>query len=356
MGAAGRPGGSRADEGVRPTVEIYPTGLNGLVVYNCGTAGITMKIKTLIAFLTLGAGGLALAWQFDPSRLALTQKDLETRVSGGLRDESSELQVPWLTPQTAKAAKALSEADRAQAVQALGTAMKAFVTSEAFQKAHAESIRLGHKAVDHGIQAYTQEEMVQMAMKPKPGVDPIADMQKKMMAQGTMQLRSMPFDAMKMMYEDSLKSWTRKAQTASNPAAKAKAQKLAARAQEIQPWITSKPEEFKKAYTLLYSIDNDGPGTEEELVKLANQGKLEEEQRAYNTYGWKPVLRKKLQALVKEAATVDFAAQTTEAAGRKKLVNPAYEKKSAVWKAMFRAGQAPTVAASEFAKAWLKEL
>jgi hypothetical protein len=286
----------------------------------------------------------------------LTQKDIETRVAGGLRDESSELQVPWLPQAGLKVAKGLSEADRAAAVQAIGAAIKTFVNSEAFQKAHNEGIRLGQKAVDHGIKVYSQEEALKMAMNPKPGVDPMGDMQKQLGAQAVMQLRTLPLESLKMMYDDSRKSWTRKAQSASNPKTKAQAQKLAARAQEIQPWITSNPEEFKKAYSLLYSIDNDGPGTEEELVKLANKGKFEEEQRAYDKYNWKTVLKKKLQVVVREAATVDFAAQTTEAGGRKKFANPLYERKSSLWKAMFRAGKAPTNAAAEFSKAWIKEL
>src|SRR5450759_2829884 len=271
-----------------------------------------MKIKTLSAFLTLAVCGSALAWQFDLSKLGLTQKELETRASGGLRDESSELQVPWLTPNAKQVAKGLSEADRAAAVQAIGAALKTIVTSEAFQKVHNEGIKLGHKAVDHGIKVYSMEETIQMAMKPKPGVDPVADMQKQLGAQAAMQLRSQPIDSLKMMFDDSLKSWTRKAQTASSPAVKAKSQKLMKRGLEIQPWITSNPEEFKKAYSVLYSAENDGPDTEEALVTLASRGKLEEEQRAYDTYSWKAVLKKKLQVLVKEAATVDFAAQTTD--------------------------------------------
>lgn len=313
-------------------------------------------MQTRYLSLILAAAGSAFAWQFNIATLGLTQKDVETRVTGALRDSSSGVQVPWLSATGRKAALALSEADRAAAVQSIGAAIKTFVTSDAFQKAHSESIRLAHKAVDHGIKVYSQEEILKMAMNPKPGVDPMGDMQKQMMAQAALDMRAMPVEAMKSMFDDSLKSWTRKAQTATNPKTKAKAQKMAARAQEIQPWATSKPEEFKKAFTVLYSMDNDGPETEEELVQLANKSKLEQEQRAFNEHNWKPVLKKKLEYLVKEAATVDFAAQTTEAGGRRKFVNPAYERKSSLWKAMFRAGKAPATAVAEFSKAWLKEL
>ena len=104
-----------------------------------------MQIKTVVAYLALATAGSMLAWQFDMSKLGLTQKELETRASGGLRDSSSELQVPWLSPAGKTAAKGMSEADRAAAVQGIGAALKAFVTSAAFQKAHNESIRLDHK-------------------------------------------------------------------------------------------------------------------------------------------------------------------------------------------------------------------
>jgi hypothetical protein len=315
-----------------------------------------MQFQTLSAFFSLAACASAFFWAFDLTTLGLTPKELETRVAGGLRDGSNELQVPWLTNNARAAAKGLSEADRVAAVQAIGAALKAYVTSPAFQKTHAEQIKSSFKAVDHGIKVYSQEEMIQMAMKPKPGVDPIADMQKQLMAMGAMDMRKQPIAGLQYMFDDLLKSWTRKAQSASSPAAKAKAQKMMKRALEIQPWITSNPEEFKKAFTVLYSAENGGPDTEAELVALANRGQFEEEQRSFNEHNWKTVVKKKLEILVKEAATVDFAAQTTQAAGRTKFVNPAYEKKSGIWKAMFRAGKAPTLAAAEFSKAWLKEL
>jgi hypothetical protein len=303
-----------------------------------------MRIKTLSTFLTLSLCGAALAWQFDPSTLGLTPKDLEARAAGGLRDNSGEVQVPWLSAQGKTAAKALSEADRAEAVRVIGAALKSIVSSPAFQKAHDESIKSGRRAVNHGIKVQP------------PGAANMADMQKQMMAQTVLQLRGNPITSLKAMHQDSLKSWTRQAETATQPQRKAKYQKLAARALEIQPLAESNPDEFKKAFTVLFSIDNDGPDTEEAIVTLASRGKQEEEQRSYDQYNWKTVLTKKLQSLVKEAATVDFAAQTTQVAGRTKFVNPAYERKSSLWKAMFRAGKAPTLAAAEFSKAWLKEL
>ena len=300
--------------------------------------------------------GSAVALQFDMSVLGLTQKDLETRARYGLQDETPTFPTPQLSGKARDAARGMSEQDRVAAVRAVGAAMKAIVTSEAFQKAHNEQIKLAHKAVDHGIKVKSQEDVLAAMMKPVPGQDPMKDMQMQLLAQMTMELRKNPVSTLKMMFDDDLKSWTRQAKTASSPKVKAKSQKLMTRATEIQPWIESKPEDFKKAYTLLRCIDNDGPETEEALIALANRGQIESEQREYDKYNWKGLLKKKLNNLVSEAATVDFAAQTVAAGSRKKFVNPAYEKKSDLWKAMFRAGKAPTLAASDMAKVWLKEL
>lgn len=87
-----------------------------------------------------------------------------------------------------------------------------------------------------------------------------------------------------------------------------------------------------------------------------NRMQQEQEQEAWDKHSLKAVLRSKLPTVVKEAASVDFAAQTVQQGNRTRFANPAYEKKSSVWKAMYRAGKAPTVAALEFARGWLKEL
>lgn len=57
-----------------------------------------------------------------------------------------------------------------------------------------------------------------------------------------------------------------------------------------------------------------------------------------------------------ETVCVDFAAETVQKGSVLVFVNPAYEKKSLTWKAMYRAGKGPTAADVEVAKAWLKEL
>jgi len=55
-------------------------------------------------------------------------------------------------------------------------------------------------------------------------------------------------------------------------------------------------------------------------------------------------------------ADVDFNAELKEQNGKKRFVNPVYEKKRAEWKQAFRAGKDATETARAFAQQWLKEL
>jgi len=77
---------------------------------------------------------------------------------------------------------------------------------------------------------------------------------------------------------------------------------------------------------------------------------------AKDDHNLKAVLKKQLTAFVALVPTVDFAAATAHKGGTTRFVKPAYESKGAVWKACFRAGKGPAMAALQIAQAWLKEL
>ncbi|MCU0449686.1 MAG: hypothetical protein MUC97_07535 [Bernardetiaceae bacterium] len=69
-------------------------------------------------------------------------------------------------------------------------------------------------------------------------------------------------------------------------------------------------------------------------------------------------IKKRLQEFVALANTVDYQAALTKGKYGNKMVfaNPDYEKKSAEWKMLYRAGPEVGQAAREFAQAWLAEL
>ena len=68
------------------------------------------------------------------------------------------------------------------------------------------------------------------------------------------------------------------------------------------------------------------------------------------------VVKKRLEEYLQIAATVDFNAKLTAPDNYKikKFINPAYEKKSLKWKAIYRAGKEVNDVATAFVKDWMK--
>ncbi len=66
-------------------------------------------------------------------------------------------------------------------------------------------------------------------------------------------------------------------------------------------------------------------------------------------------VKKRLQEYIQLAATVDFTAKLTGTGKKQIFVNPAYEKKSLKWKAIYRAGKEVNDVVTAFVKEWLKE-
>lgn len=66
-------------------------------------------------------------------------------------------------------------------------------------------------------------------------------------------------------------------------------------------------------------------------------------------------VKARLQEYLAIAATVDFTAVTTGSGKNKVFVNPAYEKKSLQWKAVYRAGKEVNTVVTTFVNQWLKE-
>ena len=68
------------------------------------------------------------------------------------------------------------------------------------------------------------------------------------------------------------------------------------------------------------------------------------------------LIKKRLQKYLSISSTVDFNAELKEKNGKKVFVKDEYERKSADWKMIYRAGAEVNNVAKPFAEAWLKEL
>jgi hypothetical protein len=66
------------------------------------------------------------------------------------------------------------------------------------------------------------------------------------------------------------------------------------------------------------------------------------------------MIKARMQEYLQTTVTVDFNAKLTGTGKKQTFVNPAYEKKSLKWKAIYRAGKEVNDAVTSFVKDWLK--
>lgn len=260
-------------------------------------------------------------------------------------------QLPSIPAVAVAAAHVLGDSAQLALVEMVGTALKSMVMSAAFLAEHDKSIKAEHHAVDHGLKGVIG---IGDALK-KNDLKTIEAIQaRESVAVGVDHVQSAPADFLKMEFAQELADWQK---NAANPKRRdrAKFQKLVARAQPLEG-LAANDEKFVRGYAVLKSIDNDGPDTEEAVFAIYQRVTQEREQLAYDDHNLKGQLKQQLTTFVAIAAKVNFNAPTVEKDGRTRFVNSADEKQGALWKACFRAGEAPTAAAVKLARGWLAEL
>jgi hypothetical protein len=289
------------------------------------------------------AKGKAAASPLEISELPVSQS-----TTAFLRGET---ELPFIPSATVAAARVLGESAQAALVDTIGAAVKSLVMSPAFLTQHNEYIKSKHQAVDHGIKGAVSMED---ALK-KNDLKAVEALQRNaMVAMGVDMVANYPGDALKGELTNELKRWRT---YAADPKRRdrAKYQKMVDVAQTIES-LPGTDEKFKRGYAVIKSIDNDGPDTEAAVYAIHTRFQQEKEQAAYDQFNLTAQLRARLTSFIAIASKVNFNAPTAEKDGKTVFVNAADEKRSALWKACFRAGEAPTAAAVKLAKAWLSEL
>ena len=288
----------------------------------------------------------------DISALPLRQSAIEVlRGNDEPRTNGDWNQLPSIPAAATAAAYALGDAAQVTLVETVGAALKTLVMSPAFQAEHDASIKSEHQAVDHGLKGVVS---FADAMK-KNDLKAIEAIQlREVVAMGVEQVRIVPPDALKQAFTSDLSDWNKRA---ADPTRRdrAKYQKLVATAAPVEA-LPAKDEQFLVGYAVLKSIDNGGPDTAAAVLAVHKRVKDEKEQAAWDAHNLKGRLKQQLNAFVAIASKVNFDAPTVEKSGKTMFVNAADERQGAMWKACFRAGEAPTAAALKLAKAWLLEL
>lgn len=260
-------------------------------------------------------------------------------------------QLPYLPRAAVTAAYALGEPARVALVETVGSAMKALVTSPAFVAGHNEYIKKEYQAVDHGLKGVVG---VEAAVKTNDLAALEAIRIREMVTMGVDTIMSSPPQYRKEEFMRELPEWKANAATLKG-SEQAKFKKMVAVAQPLEA-LPADDEKLARGYAVIKSIESDGPDTEAAVFAMHQRVKQEREQLAFDEHQLSGELKQQLTAFVAIASKVNFKAPTVEKGGKTRFINAADEKQGALWKACFRAGEAPTAAALKLARAWLAEL
>ena len=261
-------------------------------------------------------------------------------------------EMPYFGLATTTALRVLDDNGRVAFIEKTGPMIKAFVQSDTYGKQHADYIRQRFDAVDHGIKgAMGLEDFVRK--KDYEGMEAFSRRQTVVNIVENAEEQSAADIQRTLGYQ--LDGWRQSAKSATGKS-KAKYERFVKDGEALVALGTTDVTKLRRGYAVISSIDLGGPDTEDALYAMYAKAKQEKQQVAWDAHNLRSVLKQQLGAFIAVASTVDFAAETVEKDGREKFVKPAYEKKGAIWKACFRAGQPATTAAKQFAQAWLKEL
>ena len=288
----------------------------------------------------------------ETSELPVRQSaDMVLRGNVNLRDNGDWDQLPYIPAAAVAAAYALGDAAQVTLVETVGSALKALVTSATFRDEHKQFIAREHQAVDHGIKGLVgmEEAMAKGDMKALEAI------QQRMSAAIVVdQVQSWPAAMRKNQFTQQLADWKTRAADPKQYK-RAKYQKIVAIAQPLEE-LAGDDEKLVRGYAVILSIDNDGPDTEAAVFANHLRVKQEKEQLAFDKHNLPGQLKQQLTTFVAIASKVNFSASTVEKSGKTVFVNAADERQGALWKACFRAGEAPTAAALKLARAWLAEM
>jgi len=306
---------------------------------------------------------LSLAFQDYLAALKITRENFNSNLSNyttrELGDGERSFALPFMPSSSRPMFLAMSDAARAAVVRELGLSAKAFLMVPAFESAYTAKIKSQNNAVDYGLKIADSSANFDAAAKSGD----YSGMQNKMEAMMRDQLRKMVLDQAKQISSfdgfavsamaDGIKAQMESIppKTAAEKAQHTKATLLLTEAMKLSATDVAAAREKYRAGSLLAVYVDAGSGDSAQVDE-----KKKEQQLNYNKRAFRPNLKLKLLAFVAEAKTVDFKAVTQPRGGKSVFVNPALEKKTPLWKLLYRLGSGGTAAAIGVAQTWAAEL
>ena len=280
--------------------------------------------------------------------LKLTQEQLSSQVFEQLTQDYSS---PYLSYDSRQAAKQLSAQARATAVRALYPLVRTYVESDDFRNRYDSWLRGKYHISDTPDPSSTMTSADLRAM-----INEQLDQTLAAFSNLTPQLLGL-------MLPEQIAQLQEQMQNADAPTKAAMSRELT-ELKQIQPLVTSKPDEFKTRFlasmkrSMAYHLEEDMKNEEEQLAKAKEQAEEQRDNEARYQAEKNPnlVIRKKLREFIALAESVDFDAQTQKQGYRVEFVRDDYRGKSREWKQLYRIGREPVMAARDLARTWLKEL
>ncbi len=304
----------------------------------------------------------AWAWQDSLAQLKLNRETFERLITGYVNGAANRdhLALPPFGGAVKDAILAMSDSGRAAIVKELGLAAKAFVMSPAFQTSYDAYIKSAYNAVNHGIAVTSKSAELDAALKrgdteamEKAAQNLMRDSYRQGVIQRLPSLANYDQSTIEMMVgTDTGMVDISNPQTAAEKAAVTKAKVMLGEAKKLASTDIAKARETYKAALMTAA----GLKDEADAQSSAADAKRNEEQQRYNDMLLKPRLKKGLLEFASVVKTVDFKATTTLKDKKQVFVNPAYERRSELWKLLYRLGPGGANAAAQVAQQWATEL
>jgi hypothetical protein len=319
-----------------------------------------MRVRILGFVLVCAAG--AWAWQDSLAQLKLNRETFERLITGYVNESANRdhLTMPPYGGAVKDALLAMSDGGRAAIVKELGLAAKTFVMSPAFQASYETYIKNAYNAVNHGITITSKSADIEAAMKKgdyaaveKAGQNMMRDSYRQGVIQRLPSLANYDKSTIEMMADtDAGMVDISDPKTAAEKAAVAKAKVMLGEAKKLAATDIAKARETYKAALMTAA----GLKDEADAKSSAEEAKKKEEQQRYNDMLLKPRMKKRLLEFAAVVKTVDFNAATTMKNNKKVFVSPANERRSELWKMLYRLGPGGANAAAQVAQQWAAEL
>lgn len=316
-------------------------------------------MRLLCVYLCSGVAGVW-AWQAAAEKIGITAKELEGMMQSVLAGADPS-PTPGVPKRYVEAYKALPDTEKTTAVKELIGAAKGILLSPAFLASQDKSIWSQYGGKDHQLKLPSRAEAdrqlnIQLTGK-KITRQQYEQEQMKLRAAGAANdvYRNPYADSLRSRLEGDVRGLEYMAKQGDHPAAgKPGAAMVLEKAKAVLaiPKAKENEEEFRKAYAILASFREGGPGDEAAVMELVKQ----EQQRIYDEFSPKGKIRKGLAEFVTNAAKVNFKAATTPKGNKMVFTDPVMERAPMQIKFLYRLGQGPTLAAVEAARQILKEL